>query len=52
VAAVPAGLDVRGLPTGLQIVGPPFGEERVLAVAAEIERQRPLGRPPWGGSGL
>jgi amidase len=47
VAAVPAGLDVRGLPTGLQIIGPSFGEERVLAVAAEIERRRPIGRPAW-----
>ncbi len=45
VAAVPAGLDSRGLPLGLQIVGPPSGEERVLAVAAEIERCRPIGRP-------
>jgi amidase len=47
VAAVPAGVDARGLPAGLQIVGPPFGEERVLAVAAEIERLRPIGRPAW-----
>jgi amidase len=45
VASVPAGLDGGGMPVGLQIVGPPFGEERVLAVAAEIERQRPIGRP-------
>jgi amidase len=45
VASVPAGLDGDGMPVGLQIVGPPFGEERVLAVAAEIERRRPIGRP-------
>jgi amidase len=45
VGAVPAGLDGRGLPVGLQIVGPPFGEERVLAVAAAIERRRPIGAP-------
>lgn len=45
VAAVPAGLDRQGLPVGLQIVGPPFGEERVLAVAAEVERHCPIGLP-------
>jgi amidase len=45
VAAVPAGLDPRGLPVGLQIVGPPFGEERVLAVAAEVERVVPMSLP-------
>ena len=46
VASVPCGLDAHGLPVGLQIVGPPMGEERVLACAAAVERQRPIGRPP------
>lgn len=46
VAAVPAGLDPRGLPTGLQVIAPPGREELALAVAAAIEQRRPLGRPP------
>jgi amidase len=45
VAAVPAGLDRRGLPAGLQVVVPPGREELALAVAAAIEQRRPLGRP-------
>lgn len=46
VAAVPAGLDPRGLPAGLQVVVPPGREELALAVAAAIEQRRPLGHPP------
>jgi len=46
VASVPAGLDARGLPVGVQVVGPPNGEERVLAVAAALERRQALGPPP------
>jgi amidase len=38
VASVPCGLDARGLPVGLQIVGRMGGEEAVLALAAEIQR--------------
>jgi Asp-tRNA(Asn)/Glu-tRNA(Gln) amidotransferase A subunit family amidase len=44
---VPAGKSREGLPIGVQIVGRPFEEEVVLAVAAQIERE--LGgyvRPP------
>ena len=36
--AVPAGLDARGLPRGLQVVGRAFDEETVFAVAAAVER--------------
>ena len=43
VAAVPAGLDARGLPVGLQIVGRFRGEEDVLALAHEIQQLRPIG---------
>ena len=46
VASVPCGLDPGGLPVGLQIVGPQLGEEAVLALAAEIQRLRPIGKPP------
>jgi amidase len=46
VGAVPCGLDAEGLPVGLQIVGPPQGEEGVLALAARIQEIRPVGLPP------
>jgi amidase len=36
VASVPCGRDADGLPVGLQIVGPPAGEERVLAAARHL----------------
>jgi amidase len=45
VSSVPAGLDSIGMPAGLQIVGKAFGEEGVLALAAEIQRLRPVGLP-------
>jgi aspartyl-tRNA(Asn)/glutamyl-tRNA(Gln) amidotransferase subunit A len=35
--SVPCGFSVRGLPIGLQLVAPPWGEERLLAVAAAYE---------------
>jgi aspartyl-tRNA(Asn)/glutamyl-tRNA(Gln) amidotransferase subunit A len=40
-ASVPAGRSASGLPVGLQIVGPRFGEARVLAAAAAFESLRP-----------
>jgi aspartyl-tRNA(Asn)/glutamyl-tRNA(Gln) amidotransferase subunit A len=36
--SVPAGLDSAGLPLGLQVLGRPFDEETVFAVAAAVER--------------
>ena len=36
--SAPAGLDGSGLPLGLQVLGRPFDEETVFAVAAAIER--------------
>lgn len=46
VCSVPCGLDSRGLPVGMQIVGPPQGEEKVLALAKLIQETRPIGLPP------
>jgi aspartyl-tRNA(Asn)/glutamyl-tRNA(Gln) amidotransferase subunit A len=50
---VPCGVDDQGMPIGLQIVGPPFGEEVVLRAARAFERRRrgtvaAAGRPPDG----
>lgn len=44
--SVPAGLDANGLPSGLQILGPAFGEEKVLQAEHLVQHLRPLGRPP------
>jgi Asp-tRNA(Asn)/Glu-tRNA(Gln) amidotransferase A subunit family amidase len=41
--AVPVGRSHGGLPIGVQVIGRPYGEELVLAVAEAIER----GRGPW-----
>jgi aspartyl-tRNA(Asn)/glutamyl-tRNA(Gln) amidotransferase subunit A len=35
---VPAGLSAEGLPLGLQLIGRPFAEDDLLAVAEVIER--------------
>lgn len=35
--SIPAGLDANGLPLGLQLLGPAFGEETILKVAAVME---------------
>jgi amidase len=45
VAAVPAGLDPRGLPVGLQIVARPRAEEAALALAAVIQAASGVGLP-------
>ena len=38
-AVVPVAQSPEGLPIGVQIVGRPWEEELVLAVAAEVERE-------------
>jgi Asp-tRNA(Asn)/Glu-tRNA(Gln) amidotransferase A subunit family amidase len=38
-AVVPVGRSPEGLPIGVQVVGRPWEEELVLAVAAEVERE-------------
>ncbi len=45
VGCVPCGLDDEGLPVGLQIVGPPMGEEAVLALAQAVQAAHPIGLP-------
>ena len=35
--SIPGGLDSNGLPIGLQIIGPPFQEARILRVGAALE---------------
>ncbi|HEU5220182.1 MAG TPA: amidase family protein [Gemmatimonadales bacterium] len=46
VASVPCGLDGDGMPVGMQVVGPPMGEEAVLALAARFQELCPVGSPP------
>jgi aspartyl-tRNA(Asn)/glutamyl-tRNA(Gln) amidotransferase subunit A len=44
--AVPAGTSSEGLPLGLQLIGRPFDEETLFAVASVIERTAPKLKPP------
>lgn len=44
VASVPCGLDSQGLPVGLQIAGPPLGEEKVLALGKKVQEGAPRKR--------
>ncbi|MTD43869.1 amidase [Conexibacter sp. W3-3-2] len=39
--SVPAGFDGDGLPVAVQLLGPQAGEERLLALAGQLERERP-----------
>jgi len=41
---VPCGLSRDGLPIGLEMVGPAFGEERVLSVAYAYQQAAPFHR--------
>jgi aspartyl-tRNA(Asn)/glutamyl-tRNA(Gln) amidotransferase subunit A len=47
--AIPAGLDGQGLPLGLQLIGRPFDEETLFAVAQVIEESagRTILPEPW-----
>jgi len=49
-AVVPMGHSEQGLPIGVQIVGRPWEDEIVLAVAAILERAREEERGPWAAS--
>ena len=39
--SVPIGFGEDGLPTGVQLVGKPLGEDTLLQVAAQMEAARP-----------
>jgi amidase len=47
-AVLPWGLDGKGVPTSIQLVGRPFDEATLLSLAAQIEQARPWAqrRPP------
>ncbi|MGH7115063.1 MAG: amidase [Stellaceae bacterium] len=45
-ASIPCGLTRAGLPIGLQIVGPLYGDARVLQAARAFETTQPVRRPP------
>jgi aspartyl-tRNA(Asn)/glutamyl-tRNA(Gln) amidotransferase subunit A len=45
-ASIACGLTAGGLPIGLQIVGPLYGDARVLRAARAFEATQPLRRPP------
>jgi amidase len=50
--AVPLGRSREGLPIGVQVIGRPYEDELVLAVAETIERSRgPWQAPPLNGIG-
>jgi aspartyl-tRNA(Asn)/glutamyl-tRNA(Gln) amidotransferase subunit A len=44
--SIPCGLTATGLPIGLQLVGPMFGDALVLRAARAYELLRPIPRPP------
>jgi aspartyl-tRNA(Asn)/glutamyl-tRNA(Gln) amidotransferase subunit A len=44
--SIPCGLTGAGLPSGLQIVGPLYAEDRVLRAARAFETTQPERRPP------
>lgn len=44
-ASVPVGLTAEGMPVGMQVVGPLYGDALVLRACHAIERARPFARP-------
>jgi aspartyl-tRNA(Asn)/glutamyl-tRNA(Gln) amidotransferase subunit A len=45
-ASICCGLTSKGLPIGLQIIGPLYGDDRVLRAAHAFETTQPIRRPP------
>ena len=52
-ASIPCGLTQGGLPIGLQLVGPMFGDALVLRACRAYESLRPIARPTlaWAHGG-
>ena len=48
-AAVPAGVDAKGLPLGLQVIGRPWDEETLFSLGEVVENRRRGGSRPRGG---
>jgi aspartyl-tRNA(Asn)/glutamyl-tRNA(Gln) amidotransferase subunit A len=48
---IPCGLTSEGLPIGLQLVGPMFGDALVLRAARAYETVRPIARPKLAAAG-
>jgi Asp-tRNA(Asn)/Glu-tRNA(Gln) amidotransferase A subunit family amidase len=46
VAVVPVGRSEEGLPIGVQVIGRPYREDEVLAVASRLEERFPSSPPP------
>lgn len=46
--SVPCGLDKKGLPIGLQLIGRPFGETEIIRTAYAFEQTRKYERPELG----
>jgi aspartyl-tRNA(Asn)/glutamyl-tRNA(Gln) amidotransferase subunit A len=46
--SLPCGFDQQGLPVGLQLIGPAFGEEKLLSVSHQyqLRSDHHLARPP------
>jgi aspartyl-tRNA(Asn)/glutamyl-tRNA(Gln) amidotransferase subunit A len=44
--AIPCGYDREGLPVGLQLIGPAFGEETILRAGDAYERSGAVTRRP------
>lgn len=48
VLSVPSGQSDNGVPTGVQIVGPTYDDERIFRIAMALEQVRPwFGDPSW-----
>ncbi len=48
VAVVPVGKSPEGLPIGVQVIGRPYREDEVLAVASQLQERFGSSRPPLG----
>jgi amidase len=49
-AVVPVAYSQEGLPIGVQVIGRPYQEDEVLAVAAQLQQRLGTRQPPMGGS--